>query len=92
MTMTSDFNSIVQKHVRKHQVSLTTTRLNTWKKTNLKPLGETVLRAANPRTNEEFEVKFIVVPNGFTNLPGVKTIQKLGFITLNEECFISKVK
>ena len=38
------------------------------------------------------EVKFVVVPNGFTNLLGLKTIQELGFITINEECFISQLK
>ena len=37
-------NTICQKHVRKYQVSPTTTvRLNMWNKTNMKPLGETVL-------------------------------------------------
>ena len=33
-----------------------------------------------------------MVPNGFTNLLGLKTIQELGFITINEECFISQLK
>ena len=69
----ADVKIICQKHVRKHQVPPTTVRLNMWNKTNLKPLGETVLRVANPRTSVESEVKFIVVPNGFTNLLGIKT-------------------
>ena len=37
-------------------------------------------------------LKFIVVPNGFTNLLGLKKIQELGFITIHEECFISHIK
>ena len=37
-------------------------------------------------------MNFIVVPNGFTNLLGLKTIQELGFITINSECFIAQVK
>ena len=45
----------------------------------------------NPRTSAKSEVKFVVVPNGFTNLLGLKTIQELGFITINEECFISQI-
>ena len=40
----------------------------------------------------ESEVKFVVVPNGFTILLGLKTIQELGFITINEECFISQLE
>ena len=39
----ADVNTICQKHVRQHQVSPTTVRLNMWNKTNLKPLGETRL-------------------------------------------------
>ena len=33
-----------------------------------------------------------MVPNGFTNLLGLQTIQELGFITINKECFISQLK
>ena len=32
-----------------------------------------------------------MVPNGFTNLLGLNTIQELGLITVNKECFISQV-
>ena len=46
----------------------------------------------NLRTSAKSEVKFVVVPNGFTNLLGLKTIHELGFITINEECFISQIK
>ena len=35
---------------------------------------------------------FDLLPNGFTNFLGLKTIQELGFITINEECFISQIK
>ena len=91
LSSAADVNTICQKHVRKHQVSPTTVCLNMWNKTNLKLLGETVLRVANPHTSVESEVKFIVVPNSFTNLLGLKTIQELGFITTNEECFISQI-
>ena len=59
--------------------------------TSLKPLGETRLKVKNPHTSSESEIKFIVVPNGFTNLLGLNTIQELGFITINKECFISQV-
>ena len=88
----ANVNTICQKHVRKHKVSPTTVRLNRWNKTNMKPLGETVLMVVNPRVNAKSEVKFVVVPNGFNNLLGFKTIQELGFITINEECFISQIK
>ena len=85
-------DTICQKRIRKHQVSPTTVRLNMWNKTNMKPLGETFLMVVNPRTSAKSEVKFVVVLNGFTNLLGLKTIQELAFITINEECFISQIK
>lgn len=44
----ADVNTICHKHVRKHHVSPTTVRLNMWNKTNLKPLGETILRLRIP--------------------------------------------
>ena len=95
--MTSVFNltvlrTICQNHVRKHPVSPTTVRLNMWHKTNMKPLGERVLMVVNPRTRAKSEVKFVVVPNGFTNLLVLKTIQELGFTTIIKECFISQIK
>ena len=73
-------------------MSPTTVRLNMWNKTNMTPLGERVLMVVNPRTRAKSEVKFVVVPNGFTNLLVLKTIQELGFTTINKECFISQIK
>ena len=73
-------------------MSPTTVLLNMWNKTNMEPLGERVLMVVNPRTRAKSEVKFVVVPNGFTNLSGFKTIRELGFITINKECFISQIK
>ena len=70
----ADVNTICQKHVRQHQVSPTTVHLNMWNNTSLKPLGETRLKVKNPHTSSESEIKFIVVPNGFTNLLGLNTI------------------
>ena len=87
----ADVNIICQKHVRKQQVSPTNTRLNMWNKTDLKPLGETSLVVTNPCSNTQHEIKFVVVPNGFTNLLGLDTIQQLGFVTINNDSFISKV-
>ncbi|PFX12101.1 Retrovirus-related Pol polyprotein [Stylophora pistillata] len=87
----ADVNTIFHKHVGRKQVSPTNIRLNMWNKTNLKPLGETSLTTTKPSDNTQHEVKFLVVPNGFTNFLGLNTIQELGFITINCNAFISKV-
>ena len=78
----ANVNTICQKHVRNHQVSPTTVSLNMWNKTDMKPLGETVLMVVNPHTRTNSKVTFVVVPNGFTILLVLKTIQELGFITM----------
>ena len=49
-------------------MSPTIVPLNMWNKTNMKPQGKTVLMVVNPRTSAKSEVKFVVGPNGFTNL------------------------
>jgi hypothetical protein len=88
----ADVNTINQKHVKRDQVTPTKVKLNMWNRTNVTPKGECTLTVTNPRTKVESEVKFVVVPNGLTNLLGLETIQKLGFVTINDECFISQVK
>ena len=55
----ANVNTICQKHVKKHQVSPTTVRLNMWNKTNMNPLGETVLMVVNPRTSAKSEVNLL---------------------------------
>lgn len=59
-----------------------------WNKINMKFLGEIVLMVVNFCISVKFEVKFVVVLNGFINLLGFKIIQEFGFIIINEECFI----
>ena len=59
----ADVNTICQRHVRQHQVSSTTVRLNMWNKTNLKPLGETQpLNAALKRQHYRLPVFDDVLP------------------------------
>lgn len=88
----ADINTICQKHVRKTQVTPTKVRLNMWNNTNLKPLGECRLSVLNPRNQENYDITFIVVPNGHTNLLGLSTIKQLGFVTINENRFVSQVE
>lgn len=87
----ADVNTLCQKYVRKCQVKPTTARLRMWNKSALKPLGEAVLNVRNPRTGESSDIKFTVVPNNYTCLLGLKTIQKLNLITINDDKFIAVV-
>ena len=53
-------------------------------------LGEATSKVTNLLNNEENDVNFVVVPNGFECLLGLKTIKKLDFITINSNKFIGK--
>ena len=62
-----------------------------WNKSTFNSLGEATLKVTNPLNNEENDVNFVVVPNGFECLLGLKTIRKLDLITTDSEKFIGKI-
>lgn len=88
----ADINTICQRYVHKDQVTPTKVRLNMWNNTNLKPLGECRIPVYNPRNREVSNITFVVVKNGYTNLLGLPTIKQLGFVTIHEDRFVSKVE
>ncbi|XP_055997137.1 uncharacterized protein K02A2.6-like [Ostrea edulis] len=61
-------------------------------KLSLIPHDEASLTLKNVKTGEENEIKFIIVPNSFQSLLGLKTIQQLGLVTVNQERFIAKIE
>ena len=87
----ADVNTICQKFVRQVQVKPTTQQLIMWNKSKVNPLGKTTLTVSNPKNGEETEVEFIVVPNDYSCLLGLSTIQQMGLLTINDEDFIAKV-
>ena len=63
-----------------------------WNGSILEPLGQADLEVTNPGSQEYFRVTFIVVEDNFTCLLGVKAIQEMGLITINNQKFISAVQ
>ena len=49
------------------------------------------MKVKNPLNNEESDVNFVVVPNGFECLLWLQTTKKLDVITINSEKFIGKI-
>ena len=45
----------------------------------------------NPKNTQVSEADFIVVPNDFSSLLGLKTAQEMGLFTINKENFIAEV-
>lgn len=86
----ADVNTICEKFVCE-QVRPTDIKLKMWNNTNLSPLGEANLDVVNPRTSETTKVQFVVVPNGLNCLLGLKTIQQMGLVTINNDLFVNNV-
>lgn len=88
----ADVNTICKKYVRREQVRESSSKLRMFNDTIFSPMGETDLTVINPKSGEEHQVTFVVVPNKYNCLLGLKTIQQLGLITVNNEKFIAKVE
>ena len=88
----ADVNTLCKQYVKKEQVKSTTTRLIMWNKSNMQPLGEADLEVTNPHTNEICVATFIIVPNSFQCLLGLKSMKEMGLITIHNDKFVAKVQ
>ena len=73
------------------EVILRHTKLKMCNKSIVNSLGEVELKVTNPMSNETHSVNFVVVPNEFQSLLGLKTVQALGLVTIHSENFIHQV-
>ena len=87
----AEINTINQKFVRKTQVKKRNTKLRMWNKSIVHSIGEAELKVTNPMNGKTYEVTFVIVPNEFQSLLGLKTVQALGLVTINSENFIRQV-
>ena len=85
----ADVNTICQKFVKKSQVKSTSQKLIMWSKSKVTPLGQVTLEILNPKNTQVSEADFIVVPNDFSCLLGLKTVQEKGLFTINKENFLT---
>ena len=87
----ADVNTISERYVDPAVISKPKQSLVMWNKTKLVPVGEAILPILNPLCNKPEWVNFTVVKDGLTNLLGLSTSLKLGFISVNDSKFISNV-
>ena len=88
----AEVNTLCQRFVKKHQVKPSSKNLIMWNATRVKPVGEATLPLRNIHTGEEKQVQFVVVPNDFSCLLGVNTIQDMGLITVHNDRFLARIK
>ena len=58
-----------------------------WTGAEMKLLGECRVKVINPKTEQKYAVKFVVVLEDFHPLLGVSTIQKMAHMTVNNNKF-----
>ena len=73
----ADVNTMCQKFVKKCQVKSTSQELIMWNRSKITPLGQVVLEILNPKNTQVSEADFIVVPNDFSCLLGLKYVQEI---------------
>lgn len=78
--------------MKKSQRKKKFTQLRMWNKSTASSLCEAELKVKNQLNNEEYDVTFIIVPDEFECLLGLKTVQKLNLVKINSENFIGKVE
>ena len=83
----AEVNTIKQKYVLQQQVKPTKISLTMWNKSLEKPLGEAKLEVENPKTGRSTLLDFVVVPNNFNCLLGVKSVQEMDLLTINRTNF-----
>ena len=71
--------------IKKSQVKFTSQKLIMWNKSKVTPLGQ------DTKNTQVSEADIIVVPNDFSCLLGLKTVQEMGLFTINKENFITEV-
>ena len=87
----ADVNTICQKFVKESQVKSTSQKLIMWNKSKVTPLVQATLEILNTKSTQVSEADFIVVPNDFSCLLGVKTVQEMGLFTISKKNFIAEV-
>ena len=63
-----------------------------WNGTKVTPVGSCTLPVVNPKTNEKYKVRFLVVKEDLTPLLGLNATQKMKLLTVHKKNFINVVE
>ena len=83
-------NVLNEKHVVGKTLEHSNKTLVMWNGAEVKPLGECRVKMINPKTEQKYAVKFVIVKEDFHHLLGENAIQKMTLITVNNGKFISQ--
>ena len=84
-------NLIPESFVRRTSVKPTNCTLKMWNGTTVQPVGEAELRIMNPRTQEEFDLIFIVAGDNTCPILGLSAVEQMHLITVQRSNFLGSV-
>ena len=58
----------------------------------MKPVGTCALKVVNPRNNEKFKVRFLIVNESLVPLLGLNVTEKMKLLTVHKENFVNVVE
>ena len=85
-------NILPLKYAEGEELDLCSQTLVMWNGTKVTPVGSCALLVVNPKTNEKYGVRLLVVKEDLTPLLGLNATQKMKLLTVHKENFINVVE
>ena len=85
-------NVLRLKYVEGEELESCSKTLVMWNGTKVTPVGSCALPVLNPKTNEKYKVRFLVVKEDLTPLLDSNATQKMRLLTVHKENFINVVE
>ena len=85
-------NILTLKYAEDEELAPCSQTLVMWYGTKVKPVGTCALKVVNPRNNEKFKVRFLVVNESLTPLLGLSATEKMKLLTIHKENFVNVVE
>ena len=85
-------NILPLKYAEGEELDSCSQTLVMWNGTKVTPVGSCALPVVNPKTNEKYKVRFLVVKEDLTPLLGLNATQKMKLLTVHKENFINVVE
>ena len=80
------------KFVEGKKLSSCSQSLLMWKGSKVKPIGSCALPVLNPKNNEKYKVKFLIIEEDLTPFLGLNVTEKMKLLTVHKDNFVNVVE
>ena len=85
-------NILPVKYAEGEELTPCSQTLVMWNGTKVKPIGTCALPVVNPKNNDKFKVRFLIVEEDLTPLLGLNDTEKMKLLTVHKENFVNLVE